>query len=118
MKVSYKHVTRGAPNGVPGLYQDFDFGFDETLFLLRELKNDRSCLLIRATNSALDFYISETDGKDVLWIELDQQDGLWAVAEINLEIGTEILRMAFADEQFGIHIPLTDREWDAYSIPD
>jgi|GEM_PF-4393042 len=118
MKVCYKHVSRGAPDNVPSLYQDFDLGFDETLYLLKELKNDRSSLDIRAPNSSLGFSITDIDGKDLLSVEIDQFDGLWAVAEIDLEIGTEILRIAFAGEQFGIHIPTTDREWDAYYIPE
>ena len=118
MKVSFTHFSPNAPTrelyreGADYLRHDFDLGFDEALYLLRELKNHRSSLRVDAPASSLDFYI-ESDGS--LWVEIYGDDGLWAVSEIDLEIGAEFLRIAFDGGEFGEHIPTTGRIWDAYS---
>jgi hypothetical protein len=119
MKVSYIHFSPNAP--IRGLYQegadylshDFDFGFDDALFLLKELKNHRSSLSVEALACSLNFYI-EIDGS--LWVEIYGNNGLWAASEIDLAIGTEILRIAFDGGEFGEYVPTTNRVWDAYSV--
>jgi hypothetical protein len=118
MKVSYTHFSPNAPirdlyqEGADYLSHDFDFGFDETLYLLKELENHRSRLWVNAPACSLDFYI-ESDGS--LWVEIYGDNGLWAVSEIDLVIGTQILRIACDGGEFGEYIPTTDRIWDAYS---
>ena len=85
MKVSYSHFSPNAPirdlyqEGADYLRHDFDFGFDETLYLLKELKNHRSSLWVDAPASSLNFYI-ENDGS--LWVEIYGNRGLWAVGLI------------------------------------
>ena len=118
MKVSYTHFSPNAPirdlyhEGADYLMHYFDFGFDDALYLLKELKNHRSSLWVDAPTYSLNFYIESDDS---LWIEIDGNNGLWAVSEIDLAIGTEILRIALDGGEFGEHIPTTNRTWDAYS---
>ena len=70
MKVSYTHFSPDAPirdqyqEGADYLTHHFDFGFDETLDLLKELKNHRSSVYVEAPVCSLDFYI-ESDGSRV-----------------------------------------------------
>ena len=119
MKVSYTHFSPNAPvrnlyqEGADYLRHDFDFGFEDALYLLKELKNHRSSLWVDVPACGLNFYI-ESDGS--LWVEIYGNNGLWAVSEIDLVVGTEILRIAFDGGEFGEHIPTTSREWDAYSV--
>ena len=118
VKVSYTHFSPSASlrdlyqEGADYLRHEFDFGFDEALYLLKELKNHRSSLWVDAPACSLNFYI-ESEGS--LWVEIYGNNGLWAVSEIDLAIGTEILRIAFDGGEFGEHIPTTNRVWDAYS---
>jgi hypothetical protein len=118
MKVSYTHFSPNAPirdlyqEGVDYLRHDFDFGFEDALYLLKELKNQRSSLWVDAPACSLNFYI-ESDGS--LWVEIYGNNGLWVVSEIDLATGIEILRIAFDGGEFGDQIPTTNRTWDAYS---
>ena len=121
MKVIFDHFSPDAvereryQQGVDYLSHDFDLEFDDTLYLLTNLKNHRSKLLVTVPEVHLNFYI-ESDGS--LRVEIDDyKTGLWADSEVDLRVATEILRMAFAGESFRETIPTTDREWDAYSIP-
>ena len=120
MKVIFDHFSSGAvereryQEGVDYLSHNFDLEFDDTLYLLTNLKNHRSRLLVTVPKVQLHFYI-EYDRS--LRVEIDDYEtGLWADTEVDLRIATEILRMAFAGESFREVIPTTDREWDAYSI--
>jgi hypothetical protein len=118
MKVSYTHFSPNAlirnlyQEGADYLRHDFDVGFDEALYLLEELKNHRSSLWVDAPACSLNFYIESDDS---LWVEIYGNNGLWAVSEIDLGVGSEILRIAFDGGNFGEYIPTTNREWDAYS---
>ena len=121
MKVILDHFSPDAvereryQEGIDYLRHNFDLEFDDTLYLLINLKNHRSRLFIFVPKVHLHFYI-EYYGS--LRVEVDDyESGLWADTEVDLGIATEILRMAFAGESFGEAIPTTDREWDAYSIP-
>ncbi len=117
MKVSYIQYSSNAPirdryqEGVDYLCHDFDFGVEETLYLIQELKSDRSRVFVTGPTSALNFHFD----RESLWVEIDDVTGLWAVSEIDLELAAAILRIAAEGTGFGEHIPTTDREWDAYS---
>ena len=121
MKAWYTHFSPNAvireryQRGVDYLEHEFDLGFDDTLYLLKELKPDRDSLSLQSSDHTVRFYF-ESD--QTLWVEVDDINGLWAVSEINLDVGTAILRIAFDGGKFGEHIPTTDREWDAYSGPN
>ena len=118
MKTSFTHFSPNAAardhytQGVDYLTHDFDLEFDSTLYLLRELRNHRSRLSVQASRNSVDFYI-ESDGS--LRVEIYDDNGLWADSEVEVGVAVEILRMAFAGEEFGKFIPTTNREWDAYS---
>jgi hypothetical protein len=117
MKVSYKHFSPGAVireryrEGVDYLEHNFDLGFDDILYLLKELKNDRSQLWVYAPECTLGVFIH---GDSTLSVDIDSCD-LWAASEITLDAAVEILRMAFDSEEFGELIPTTNQEWGAYS---
>ena len=121
MKVSFTDFGKDIPKknlyqqGVDFLQHGFDLEFDDALYLLKNLKNHRSNILIDAASASLDFYI-EFD--NTLWVEIYGYDNSvsWAVSEIDVEIGEEILKMAFDGREFGNSIPTTEREWDAYAI--
>ena len=119
MKVSFTHFSPNAvvrvhyQRGVDYLEHNFDLEFNDTLYLLRELRNDRSSLSVTAPKCHLNFYV-ESDGS--LRVEIDGVNGLWADPGVEVEVAVKILRMAFADQEFGKFIPTTNREWDAYSV--
>jgi len=118
MKTSFTHFSPNAATrdhykqGVDYLTHDFDLEFDDTLYLLRELRNHRSSLSVEASRNSLGFYV-ESDGS--LRVEIYDLNGLWADSEVEIGVAIEILRMAFAGQEFGKFIPTTNREWDAYS---
>ncbi|HEY0761935.1 MAG TPA: hypothetical protein VGD61_06140 [Pyrinomonadaceae bacterium] len=119
MKVLYTHYSAGAPireryqPGVDYLCHEFDLGFEDTLYLLKELKNYRSSLLIQVGYSHMRF---DVESDNTLSVELDSySNGLWAVAQITVDVAVETLRIAVDGDEFGEHIPTTDREWDAYT---
>jgi hypothetical protein len=119
MMVIYRHFSPGAvvrdryQEGVDYLDHEFDLGFDDTLYLLKELKNHRSTLYIYAPECSLHFHI---DSKKTLWVDMDcNNNGLWAASEITMDAAVEILRIAFDDGEFGELIPTTNQEWGAYA---
>src|SRR5678810_1240639 len=67
MKVSFTHFSPNAvvrvhyQRGVDYLEHNFDLEFNDTLYLLRELRNDRSSLSVTAPTCHLNFYV-ESDG--------------------------------------------------------
>ena len=120
MKVCYTHFSPNAvireryQEGVDYLNHDFDLGFDATLCLLKELKNERCRLSMETPKSSLCFFI---DSENNLWVDLDDLNGLWAQSEVSLEAATEIIRMVFDGTEFGELVPTTDKVWDAYYWP-
>ena len=120
MKVCYTHFSPDAVvrdryrEGVDFLNHHFDLGFDDTLYLLKELKNERCRLSIQTPKHSLCFFI---DSEENLWVDLDDISSLWAQSEVSLEAATEIIRIAFAGGDFDELIPTTDKEWDAYAWP-
>lgn len=117
MLVRYKHFSPGAvirnryQEGVDYLEHEFDLEFDDTLYLLRELR-DRNNLWIDTPECTLNFSI---DGEANLWVDIDGKNNFWAASEITLDAAVEILRIAIAGGPFDEHIPTTDQEWGAYS---
>ncbi|MFN2511176.1 MAG: hypothetical protein ABR568_06995 [Pyrinomonadaceae bacterium] len=118
MKVSFTHYSPDAPirsryqQGADFLVHDFDLGSEEAFYLLKELKNHRSSLRVDAAACSLNFYI-EGDGS--LRVEIYGNNGLWADSEVDITVATEIFRIAFEGGEFGAIMPVTNREWDAYS---
>lgn len=118
MKVQFTHFSPNAPvknlyeRGAGYLLHEFDLPLEDALYLLKKLKNHRSNLWIDAPSAGLNFYIEENGS---LWIEIYGNNGLWAVSEIDLPIGEEILKIAYQGGEFGEQIPKTNRVWDAYS---
>ena len=121
MKVHYTHFSENAVvreryrEGVDYLNHDFDLGFDDTLYLLNELKkNERCTLWMQNEKTSLYFFIGH---EKKLWVDLDDVSSLWAQSEVSLEAATEIIRILFDSGEFSELIPTTDKEWDAYSWP-
>ncbi len=118
MKVNFTEFSPNIPNkklyerGIDYLSHEFDLEVEDVLYLLKKLKNNRSHLWIETTSASLDFTIEEDNS---LSVEIYDYEEFWGVAEIDLEIGEEILRQACEGEKFGNLIPKTDREWGAYS---
>ena len=107
----------------PGTYQksidyllhEFDVGSKDAFYFLQELINSsdrRDSLMVESSSCFLDFNVAP-DG--ALWVEVYGNNGLWAISEINLKIGEEILKIAQAGKDFGEIIPTTDKNWDAYT---
>jgi len=78
MKTSFTHFSPNAAvrdhyqRGVDYLEHNFDLEFDDTLYLLRELRNHRSSLSVTAPKCHLNFYV-ESDGS--LRVEIDGVNG-------------------------------------------
>ena len=121
MKVTFDHFSPNAiereryKEGVDYLSHKFDLEFDDTSYLLKELKNHRSSLSLDAPRCFVTFSI-DRDG--ALSVDLDTDTGLWAAGEVGMQAAIEIVRRAFAGEEFGWNIPTTDEEWGGYSGPD
>jgi hypothetical protein len=118
MKVTLSRYEEGVParslyrKGVDFHETEFDVGCAEAAALLAGLKGHRSNLGVETPNSYLCFYI-ERDGS--LWVEV-VGDEFWAISEIDLTTGAEIIRLASEGSPFGERIPTTAREWDAYGL--
>lgn len=122
MKVSYTIFSQNTP--VRNLYQqsidyirhDFDLKLDDAFFLLKELAKSTDCrnsLWVETSSSALDFHLAEDN---TLWVEVyGDNNGLWAISEIDLTIGEEILKIAFEGKDFGEVMPTTNKNWNAYT---
>lgn len=121
MKVYFDHYSPNAvereryQEGVDYLRHKFDLEFDDTLYLLKELKNNHSTLSLDAPQCYVQFFV---DQEGSLSVDLDTVTGLWAFAEVTMEAAIEIVRRAFTGEEFGWNIPTTDQEWGAYSGVD
>jgi hypothetical protein len=118
MKVQVTHYRPGLPEksfyqrGVDYLRHEFDLEFADTLGLLKELKDQQGRLEIDTPSAGLEFYIAPDNS---LWVEIYGENGLWAISEIDLGIGEEILRIAYQGGDLGEQMPTTNRTWDAYS---
>lgn len=90
---------------------DFDLEFEDSLYLIRQLKHNRSSIVIYA-QAIVDFHIFDY----VLNVQIDG-NGFWAAENISLEIASEILRNTFDGcEYFGQYVLTTTKEWEAYTL--
>jgi hypothetical protein len=96
--------------------QDVELEVDcsEASRLLENLLLPQSCLYVEASDSySLDFYV-ESDNS--LWVEITNVSyRFWAISEIDLAAGKEIIRIASENGVFSNFIPEMNREWDTYS---
>lgn len=118
MNVGFQDFSPNIPdkdryeNGVDYLWHDFDLEFEDAFYLIKQLKNNRSSVVIYSFSAVVDFYIFD----DALHVQIDG-DGFWHASDFDLEIAREILRVTYEGyADFGTHIPGTCREWDAYCI--
>lgn len=89
---------------------DFDLAFEDAFYLIKQLKHNRSSVLIFAEAIA-DFHIYD----DVLHVQIDG-DGFWYAENIDLDMANAILRMVYNNYgDFGKFIPNTSREWEAWT---
>ena len=117
MKVNFNefspniHSKERYEHGKDYLSHEFDLELEDIKYLLKNLKNYRSNLIIQTAYALIDFHIEENNS---LSVEIDY-DEFWAVGEINLEIAEIILKQACEGRKFNNLIPTTDKEWGAYS---
>ena len=118
MKVTFHDFGASVPlkpryeRGIDFLTDEFDLEFKDALYLVSNLKNNRSSLFILAPSTMVDFYIS--DGELNVQIE-DCGPGIWCASNLDLATAEAILKAAFEGlEDFGSQIPGTDRTWDVY----
>lgn len=100
-------------HGVDYLSHEFDLGFEDAFYLVSQLKNNRSSVQIGAPMASVLFYIFD----NLLHVQIDGcgDPGFWHGSNLDLPTAREILRVATDGcEDFGMHIPGTDREWDVY----
>lgn len=116
MKVTLHEFGEGVPQrdlyrqGVDYQAYEFDLESEEAIALLGKLKTHRSSLYVETEIYGLDFYI-DPDGS--LGVEIMAAD-FWAISEIDLTVGAEIIKHALTGQAFMDVIPTTGREWDAY----
>jgi hypothetical protein len=98
---------------------EFDFEFEEANHLLKEWiksSNTKNRLFVESSTCALDFYLENDES---LWVEIySSRNNLWAISEINLKIGEEMLKIAYAGKDFGEIMPATNKTWDVHTPLD
>ena len=116
MNVSFKDFGANVPDkdryerGVDYLWHEFDLEFEDAFYLVRQLKNNRSSVMICTPSAVVDFYIFN----DELNVQIDA-DGFWHASNLGLDTAKEILKVAFEGcEHFGEYIPGTNLNWDVY----
>lgn len=111
MKVSYVNS-----NDIATIDHEVDLGLEDTQNLLEEfVKNSKpeNYLWIESSFCDLDFSLDKNNN---LWVEVfSSRNGLWAISEIDLTIGKEMLKIAYAEKDLEEIIPTTNRNWDAYT---
>jgi hypothetical protein len=117
MEVSFTQFNQNIPTKdhyeyvVDYISHDFDLELEDTFYLVKQLKYNRSSVIIYAQAIA-DFHIFD----NVLHVQIDGE-GFWCAENISLETAKEILKVTFEGcEYFGQHIPGTTREWEAYTL--
>lgn len=117
MKVGFQDFSPNIPNkdryesGVDYLWHDFDLEFEDTFYLIKQLKTNRSRVIVYAPSAIVDFYLFD----NMLCVQIDG-DGFWHETNVDLETAQEILRVTFEGcEDFGSQISGTNREWECYS---
>jgi hypothetical protein len=117
MEVSFKDFNPNTPIKeryeyiVDYISHDFDLKFEDTFYLIKQLKHNQSSVVIFA-DAVVDFHIFD----NVLHVQIDGE-GFWYAENISLEIAREILKSTFEGcMDFGQYIPTTEREWEAYTL--
>ena len=118
MKIGFQDFSPNVPHkdryecGIDYLWHDFDLEFEDAFYLIKQLKNNRSSVVIYAPLAVVDFYIFD----NALHVQIDG-DGFWHASNLSLEITKEILRITYEGcEHFGSQISGTNQEWDAYCV--
>src|SRR4029079_11377180 len=84
---------------------------DQVLTFFEKLIFPRdSFYLAGATDYLVDFWKHEQS----IWVEITGTD-FWATSEVSLKEATAIINSLQQNEQCGDQIPMTNREWDAYT---
>ena len=90
--------------------------FEDAQYLFNELlssSNSKNRLWVESTSCGLDFYLDEESN---LRVEICfSRNELWAISEIYLTVGKEMLKIAYEEKDFEEIMPTTDRNWDTYS---
>ena len=98
--------------GVDYLLQDFDLEFEDAFNLLKQLKTNRSSVVVYAPSVIVDFYLFD----NMLCVQIDG-DGFWHESNLDLETAKEILRVAFDGcDDFGSQVPGTNRQWEGHPL--
>lgn len=116
MNISFQDFGVNVPEkdryerGVDYLLHEFDLEFEDALYLVKQLRNNRSSVTIYAPSAIVDFYIFDNE----LNVQIDG-DGFWHASNLDPDTAEQIMRVAFDGcEHFGEHIPSTNRNWDVY----
>lgn len=90
---------------------DFNLEFEEAFYLIKQLKHNRSSVIVYAQAIA-NFHIYD----DKLHVQIDGE-GFWCAENITVDIAREILKATFEGcDNFGQYIPNTSKEWEAYTL--
>lgn len=116
MEVSYTDFNPNSPTKdryeyvIDYISHDFDLEFEDVFYLIKQLKHNRSSVVIYA-NAIADFHIFD----DVLHIQIDG-DGFWYAENIDIETAKEILRKVYEGcGYFGQFVSNTSREWESWT---
>ncbi|HEY0770466.1 MAG TPA: hypothetical protein VGD31_09020 [Sphingobacteriaceae bacterium] len=116
MKVTFSDFNPNTPIKeryeyiVDYISHDFDLEFEEAFYLIKQLKHNRSSVIIYG-HAVADFLIYD----DALDVQIDGA-GLWYAQNIDFETAEEILKATYEGlEYFGQYLPGTSREWDTWT---
>ena len=103
LKERYEYV-------VDYISHSFDLDFEDAFYLIKQLKNHRSSVVVYAKAIAdFQFY----DG--VLCVQIDSA-GFWFAENLDLETARSILKLVYDGyDYFGQFLPNTNKEWEAYT---
>jgi hypothetical protein len=118
MELSFQDFGQNVPQkpryvrGIDYLLHEFDLGVEDTLYLVSQLKHNRSSVSVVTLSGTVNFYIFD----DQLNVQIDgSSSGFWHASNIDLTIARTILETASAGcEDFGSQIPGTNCSWDVY----
>jgi len=113
---SYESDVPAKKRYEPGVdYQVFesDVGPDEAISYFERLIYPRDSFYLEVPEYITDFWKHE----GAVWVEIAGAD-FWATSEVSRDEDEAIIEALSRGERFGSRIPVTGREWDAYSIPE
>lgn len=97
----------------PGIeYEVFDSEVepDEALPFFDRLIFPRDSFCLEGTDYLVDFWKHEQS----VWVEITGTD-FWATSEVSLDEAKATIHSLHRGDRFGNEIPVTKREWDAYT---